>query len=128
MAGRAAGTPVVAWCCIDAFVRTVLRSRAAFLGYMDSPYAYPAPSPCRRHPLPCHRRRHRHPHRYHRRKHGRHRRHAPSFVEGAPPPSSPLPKPSTLILIRAASLVRGSYAEARSRRMHQVATKGACMR
>ena len=41
MAGRAAGTPVVAWCCIDAFVRTVLRSRAAFLGYMDSPYAYP---------------------------------------------------------------------------------------
>ena len=51
MAGRAAGTPVVAWCCIDAFVRTVLRSRAAFLGYMDSPYAYPAPSPCRRHPL-----------------------------------------------------------------------------
>lgn len=68
MAGRAAGIPVVAcaWCCIDALVRTVLRS-SCFYWLQGLTYAYPAPSSCRRHPLPCHRRRHRHPHRYHRR-------------------------------------------------------------
>jgi hypothetical protein len=35
---------------IVAWVGTVLRSSAASCTDMDSPYAYPTPSPCRRHP------------------------------------------------------------------------------
>jgi len=63
---------------------------AALVGcflYRDSPYAYPALSPCCRRPLPCHRRRCRHPRRrcrhprrHHRRHHRCHRRHPPSVI------------------------------------------------